>query len=207
MSRRIRTATLCRCTLFLVAVFLFCNRSGHLSASARATCQDYCDTSVTCDHTCFDEYDNETTCGDWGVCAPDCSDVCGSSADCDTPCSNSGWCGGYNGGLDSNECYGACGDGTCQNPYENCATCPSDCGSCTDFCSVASCYTDADCPTNDPVCNGGCCMAACSGSTCDGRSRSCDNDYVVCLRNSDCCPDEKCVSINRGDPLCYEWPY
>jgi len=196
-----------RFSLLLFAMLVFSIRWGHLVASPlEGTCENTCDSSSACDEECLVGLDTDSTCGDYGTCyAYECGDVCGSSVDCATPCFDTGdtTC-----GDDEAACYGTCGDGVCQSPYEACGYCEADCGLCPPDCNEGdpSCSVTADCPYADEgqLCDNRCCINPCSGN-CDGRTRSCDDENEVCDNSGQCCSDEKCVQVGPGGPsLCFQ---
>jgi hypothetical protein len=174
------TLRLCRYTLFLVAIFVFAGKWGHLLASPEGNCSDVCSGSSNCGTACLIDYDTGSTCGDYGACwGYSCGSTCGSSTDCSTPCvsgSSDLSCSSYNGGQANGECYGTCGDDMCQPPelvVGNC--CTEDCGSCTNEC-------DACTPGTDDCGDGYACTANHCCTTIDPGCWATD-----CLHDSDCC--------------------
>lgn len=161
------TFRLCAYTFFLAAGFLLMGSRGRLIAATLGPCLETCTGSTPCDTECLYNLDSEETCGDWGTCAPDCSEVCGPSVACDTGCSGGDGsdCGGYNGGKANSECYGTCGDGSCDGPeLQHPCGCTADCGSgdCTPHeCTPGSsscgagyvCTADGMCTAVDPGCS------------------------------------------------------
>jgi hypothetical protein len=200
-----RLLSISRSLFFVTAVFLFATKFQTAIVRAGRACESYCSTSVNCSDSCLDDYDQDSTCGAYGVCAPDCSDVCGSGSSCSTPCSGGGGedCGAYNGGKSNGECFGFCGDGVCEMPYETCNTCSADCGACTESCALNTCTQDSDCGGGGVSCDGACCIGPCGNDYCGTEPRECDNSYEPCGGSpNDCCDNEICGSIDGGDPVC-----
>jgi hypothetical protein len=196
------TLRLCRYSLFLVALFVFSGRWGHLFASPFGNCSDVCTGSSSCDLGCLIDYDTESTCGDYGTCGYyPCSDLCGPSADCTTTCGvdNDSTCGSYEGGQSSGECYGTCGDGKCNVQFETPSTCPADC---TAMCGSGdpSCNPSAqDCASGEVCFPSGCCVVPCNDpSVCGGQDRSCVDGPTTCVIDDDCCDDEYCANVQFG---------
>lgn len=210
MASGTRVVPLYRSMLFLLAIFLFAIKYQGTVHAMLPLCSDVCGTDTACSEECVDDSDNFSTCGDYnggqsnGECAPNCSDVCGSGVSCTTACTGGPTCGDYNGGQVNGECYGSCGDNACQMQHEDCSTCSTDCGACPPTCSFGSCSSDPDCGGGGAVCNGGCCIVPCEGDDCDGHSRSCDDEFVVCGGSDECCDNEVCATADGGDYLCYQ---
>lgn len=197
---------LSRFALLLLAMLVFSARWGHALAFER-NCSEVCDSSADCDEECFVGLDTDSTCGAYGTCyASECGNVCGSDVSCDTQCYDGGdtTCGG-----DDAACYGGCGDGVCQTPFESCGSCETDCGSCPSSCGEGdpTCEVDSDCPNGNEWCDNGCCVIACSGD-CGGQSRSCNDYQELCDSGGQCCPDERCAQLIPGGPkMCFQYPH
>src|ERR1700733_10818734 len=216
MSSTSRVIRLCRWTVLLVAMLAFYGGRARLGAAPFMNCSDACGGDSDCGTFCLDDYDNGTDCGDydggqgagegWG---DDCGLTCDVNIDCSTQCLYGGsptYCGSYGDGIDGGECYGTCGDGQCNAAYETCSSCPQDCSyECTPpncvICDPAN--NSSDCSEGETCMEGGCCVAACFGPSCNAtQSRTCDDTNEACSTNSDCCSGEACMSF--ADPV---WTY
>jgi len=195
------TIRLCRYAVFVIAMFVLVGvRSRLVSAAMPQNCSDICTSDEDCSTQCLYNYDSEETCGDWGTCAPDCSDVCGPTVDCYTACSGDGYCGAYNGGKSNLECYGTCGDGTCDLQYETYENCPADCQFLPGDGIECDIVTGDGCSAGQ-FCLNGQCAVGCDSDDCGGTSRSCEGGAIDCTSDDQCCDDEACVDLS------YWWVY
>ena len=126
-----------------------------------------------------------------GVCAaPNCPGYTGTDPCCTTAnaCGygSDGYCdcGGFC-TWEASDCTAApvCGDGTC-NGTEDCTTCATDCGACSDVCGDGTCgsaETCSSCPTDCGPCAGYCGDGTCgSGETCG----NCATDCGPCVKDA-----------------------
>jgi hypothetical protein len=117
------------------------------------------------------------------------------------------------------ECAGCglsdyCGDGTCQSPAEDCATCAEDCscvcgdGECQaklENCTLCPedciCAADEMCFEGDCICAPQCDGKQCGFDGCGGECGTCPGDQDVCVQGT-CICQPNCAALDCGPDGC-----
>ena len=92
--------------------------------------------------------------------------------------------------ADCGACSSYCGDGTCEEGVEDCASCSADCGACGASCGDGACDAVEGCASCPADC--GACAPVCGDGACDAKTEGCTSCPADCGACGASCGDGAC---------------